>query len=226
MSNIPLQLTGKVFGKLTAISPTTERKSGQIVWLFKCVCGNFCKRVPGNVKRPGARVYSCGCATVEAIKLAHTTHGQTNSLTYRIWSDMKSRCFNPTSSIYKFYGGRGITVCERWASSDGFTNFIADMKEIPGPEYSIERINVDGNYEPANCKWLLRKQQARNTRSTMRAPDGTPVIDLAEKHGLSMSTVSQRIHRLGWSLEKALTTPKYHNGVIPMPERLHSRVHK
>jgi hypothetical protein len=142
---------------------------------------------------------------------------------WRCWYGMICRCTYPSASMWKFYGGRGIKVDPRWSGEDGFVNFLADMGPPPTESHTIERQNVNGDYRPGNCVWLPSKRQARNTRATWRAPCGTPVADLADAAGLPMSTVSQRVHKMGWSLDKALSTTKKHNGVRPMPDRPHSR---
>ncbi|UOF79264.1 homing endonuclease [Caudoviricetes sp.] len=92
-----------------------------------------------------------------------TTHGWTNTREYRVWHDMRQRCNNPKNSRYEKYGARGISVCDRWQD---FSNFISDMGSRPGPEYSIDRINNDGNYEPSNCRWATRSVQQRNKGKT------------------------------------------------------------
>lgn len=219
--NAAKDLTGKRFGRLTILGPTEERRQGQIVWHYRCDCGAEGVRVGGGLKR--SRVVSCGCATADATRAVHQTHGQTDSRLYRVWSNMCARCHTPSSSIWEYYGGRGVVVCERWRGKGGFVQFYADMGQPPTAQHTLERINNDGNYTPENCKWVQGKRQPRNTRRTVRAPDGTAVVDLAEAAGLPRSTVVQRIQKLGWSLEKALSTPKVHNGRVPMPERPNSR---
>lgn len=130
-------------------------------WLAVCSCGTQKVVFKRNVNSGKSR--SCGCIRPEVSALLNLSHGQTGSKTYKIWAGMKRRCYNPNELFYPHYGGRGIAVCDRW--KDSFETFMADMGNCPDG-YSIERINVDGNYEPSNCKWIPRREQARNTRKS------------------------------------------------------------
>lgn len=131
---------------------------------------------------------------------------------YIIWSTMKRRCLNPKGSGYKYYGARGISVCERWMS---FPNFLADMGLRP-KGLSLDRIDNDGNYEPSNCRWATASQQRQNRRSTERYLEYGEVRlslkDMSKKYGLSKRLLSLRLHR-GMSVEKALTMPVQHKHV-------------
>lgn len=91
---------------------------------------------------------------------------------YNTWRSMKQRCFNSNSTAYRYYGGRGITICDYWLGKNGFTNFINDMGKRPTKNHSIDRIDNDGNYEPNNCKWSTKKQQIKNRRISIRKPAG------------------------------------------------------
>jgi hypothetical protein len=123
---------------------------------------------------------------------------------YPIWLAMRQRCNNPNHPKYHRYGGRGIKICERW---DDFNLFLKDMGQRPSAEYSIERVNNDGNYEPTNCVWKLLSYQARNTSlTTFLTHNGVTksLSDWADTVGISAHTIYHRLYR-GASLERALT---------------------
>jgi len=124
----------------------------------------------------------------------------------QVWQNMRARCLNPNNPRYADYGGRGISVCERW---DSFRSFLADMGQRPGPEYSIERIDNDGPYSPENCRWATRGEQRRNTRQTRALTfNGKTqcLTDWAAEVGLSLDGLRHRIKQ-GWPLEEVLTRP-------------------
>lgn len=131
--------------------------------------------------------------------------GKKKTPTLQTWASMRARCTNPKKSDYQYYGGRGITVCDRWQS---FENFLADMGEKP-PGTSLDRIDNSGNYEPSNCRWATRAEQMRNTRQTrMLTLNGKTqcVVDWERELGFKPVTITMRLRR-GWSVEKALTMP-------------------
>lgn len=155
MPRIALSLVGKKFGKLTVIQrnlnpPKKDRNSW---WFVQCDCGSPIKTVPAKYLQSG-NIKSCGCGE-HPIK-----HGGCGTPEYEAWKGMKSRCYNENKKQFKDWGGRGIIVCDRWI--DSFENFLEDMGKMPGPRYSLERIDNNGNYEPSNCEWIHVTEQARN----------------------------------------------------------------
>lgn len=146
----------------------------------------------------------------------NTTHGQGRPATptYRVWLGMRQRCVNPHCAGYSNYGGRGIKVCARW---DSFEAFLSDMGERPA-ELFLDRIDNNGNYEPSNCRWATRTVQNRNSRHnrliTFRGVT-LPISEWAERQGLRVHLVQDRIARYGWSPEEALTLPLYGHHVGP-----------
>jgi len=155
-----LELTGQRFSRLTVIS-FSDVTNQATYWICKCDCGNI-TRVAGTHLKTG-HTTSCGCFYKETRK-GKLTHGQKNSTEYNSWNQMKGRCYNPNLKEYKHYGGRGITVCDRWINS--FENFFADMGKKPTPKHTLDRYpnNESGNYEPSNCRWATWEQQNRNKR--------------------------------------------------------------
>lgn len=136
------------------------------------------------------------------------THGLSNTAEWKSWQDVITRCTCPSATIYPYYGGRGIEVVEEWRPPHGFLKFLAHVGHMPMPGCTIERIDVNGHYEPGNVRWeTAMHRQARNKSTTWRAPDGTPVADLCDAVGLPYSTVIQRVRKLGWTLDAALSTP-------------------
>ena len=188
---------GTQFGRLTVLSD-----NGHGFAECRCECGTV-----KGIKKPGllrGRVVSCGCWSRQRT----TRHGMEGSPTYYCWASMLSRCRNPKNKMFHHYGGRGIKVCARWHD---FQNFYADMGEKP-EGLSIDRWpNNDGDYEPSNCRWATNSQQTRNRRVTLMVEyEGRvmPIVDLAEKFGLSRKLVQARIKR-GLSPEEAVSKIKF-----------------
>ena len=193
-------MTGQRFGLLTVLE-YAYTKNKHAYWQVKCDCGTI-KAVGGSELRRRT-IKSCGCNRgKEVIGLPQSVK---INRTYHIWHQMKQRCFNPKTPRYSSYGGRGVTICKRWLK---YENFLADMGEAPTNK-SIDRIRNNGNYKPDNCQWATSKQQQNNTRSNFNIEYQGITKTLTEwaKHlNINKATLSKRIHRSGWSIEKAFTT--------------------
>jgi hypothetical protein len=205
-------LTGKKFGRLTALYDVGKNVRGRI-WRCICECGTELDGVATYLKNGHKK--SCGCLHADSAKLAGLktrTHGYTTvdkkwtSSEYAIWQSMKSRCINPKNASYKHYGGRGIVICEQWLK---FENFIQDMGNRPSAKHSLDRINTNGNYEPTNCRWADQMQQAQ-TRTNVRAITafGETLTSAmwSRRTGIKAEAIRNRIDA-GWSAEDALSTP-------------------
>lgn len=212
----PLDLTGQRFGRLTAIQRKKSQK-GRSMWLCQCDCGNQ-KVVSSNHLTRGA-VKSCGCLNKEIAhergelsKIGERTrkHGDFGTKLYGVWAGIKRRCQNPNTKYYADYGGRGIRVCEDWQNYEPFKEWALSQGYHEG--MSIERIDVDGDYSPENCKWIPLSEQNRNKRLTVYIEyqgKRYTVKEVAAITGLKERTIRARYER-GWSSEQIFSTTSKH----------------
>lgn len=159
-----IDLTGRRFGRLVVVGQAGRDKHKKPLWDCLCDCGENRTILGNSLTREKTK--SCGCFQSDVVTKMSTKHGHAKrgqeSTEHIIWSLMIQRCTNPNSTNYKYWGGRGITVCERWLNS--FENFLEDMGNRPSKNHSLDRIDNDGNYGPNNCKWSTRNEQRLNQR--------------------------------------------------------------
>jgi hypothetical protein len=205
---------GDKFGRWTVVSEASgktfpsrpERLMAQ--WLCRCECGTERAVLAHSLK--AGKSTSCGCFTREASSKANTKHGATiggNSPEYETWGTMRDRCLNPRNKRFAKYGGRGITICDRWLES--FANFLEDMGQRPSPKHSLDRENNDKGYDKDNCRWATSDMQMVNRSVTrfVETPEGRiPLATLAKKHGIRANVLRFRILK-GWPLDEALRLP-------------------
>lgn len=198
-------LTGMRFNRLIVLK-RDETKKNRVYWICKCDCGSI-KSIMSKHLISG-KVKSCGCLHIESIKKSNKKHGMCKTRIYRIWTNIKYGCYNPNFNGYKYYGGRGIEMCSewkhdfnafyRWSIRHGYTNTL-----------SIDRINVNGDYNPSNCRWVTVKEQQNNKRNnhTLTYNNKTHTLsEWAEITGLTPNCIFHRVER-GWTPEQILTTP-------------------
>ena len=197
-------LTGQRFSYLTVIKKAGKNKSDKILWLCKCDCGKL-KIIQGASLKNG-RIKSCGCLRKKG---ARRTHGFKYTRLYCIWQGIKKRCLNKNTSNYYIYGGRGIKICDEWKNDFkafhdwAFANGYDESAKRG--DCTIERIDVNGNYEPSNCRWATMKEQCRNTRSNKLITYNNEtrcLMDWSYIFNINYKTLLYRFKR-GWTIEKA-----------------------
>lgn len=189
-------LLGKQFGRLLVLYRTVDNPDGKTQWVCLCECGNG---YPATVRTlmHGSEVPSCGCYKSEVAAQKATKHGLVGTPLHRIWTHMRDRCNNPGDKRYFDYGGRGITVCERWNDREtGLEAFVADMGSTYKSGLQLDRIDNDGPYSPDNCHWVTSKENNRNRRSTLMVDSiygEIPLGEFVEKSGIPYHEVYGRL---------------------------------
>lgn len=200
-------MIGKKFGKLTVLSECKKRaNNGKIRYKCECNCGNITNVIGENLRRGITK--SCGCLLKEIVSKRSTTHGKRDTRIYSIWCHMKARCYNINEPRYKDYGWRGIKICDEWLT-DFMVFFDWAMSHGYNDTLTIDRIDVNGNYEPNNCRWITLKQQQENKRNSLKFTYKGETHCLREWCNIlniNYKTVHKRIHVHKWDIEKALFT--------------------
>ena len=190
-----IDLTGQKFNRLEVLE-FVEVKKKFSYWLCRCDCGNEVI-VRGNDLKSG-KTQSCGCFCREFSKKRFTKHGMRYTKIYSTWLNMKNRCENPNDKRHPQYGGRGIKVCERWHNFENFYDDVSKLPHFGEKGYSLDRIDVDGDYCPENCRWANAKEQARNTHKNIFVEyNGIKMAlsEASEKSGIFYQTLHQRYKR-------------------------------
>ena len=182
----PKDITGNVYGKLTAVSNTMRKtNNGDYIWRCICECGNECLASIGALNFGNKN--SCGCLSKDAYKKRSNYHGYTETSEYKSWLKIKERCLDHNCPTFKNYGAKGITICDEWANS--FKRFITDMGEMPVKGYTVDRIDSKKGYSPDNCRWASRYVQSRN-RSSNIGTSSYKGVQYEESSGKWLATIT------------------------------------
>lgn len=209
-------LTGMRFGRLTVIKESENsirKKNVHRTWLCLCDCGK--EKTIRSSALTGGKTVSCGCYGVEQRAKGCTKHNHSNDRLYKLRRGMMQRCNNPKAPGYESYGGRGITICDEWLGENGFINFYNwAISNGYSDELTIDRIDVNGNYEPSNCRWVTIREQNYNKRSTHYITAFGKTQSMAEwvkEYRLNKSTFYARI-KAGWNPEDAILLKPHQTG--------------
>lgn len=198
-----INLENQRFGRLVVNDIAGRDNRGEVLWRCKCDCGNTIIALSSNLRRNN-HTMSCGCYKKEILKTVNKTHGMSKSSIYSIWCAMKRRCYQEKSKDYTDYGARGITVCDEWKNN--FENFYEwAIRNGYEKGLSIDRINVNGNYEPSNCRWATLKEQANNKRNNHLIEyngEAHTMKEWSEILGINYYTLHSRL-RNNWTIERA-----------------------
>lgn len=196
------ELAGRVVGRLNVLKRAPDKRN-KVYWLCQCSCGNLAEVLGTYLNQGYTR--SCGCLAGELVGINRRTHGMSGSREYSAWLNMRSRCLNPQTPSYKYYGGRGVKIASEFSTFEGF--YAAVGQRPPG--MSLDRINVNGDYAPGNVRWATAITQAGNTRkSLLLTYQGKTqcVAAWARENGMKVPCIKNRLAR-GWDIERALSTP-------------------
>ena len=218
-----IDLTGKVFGRLkvigfhhTEIKYYGEKKNKcyKHYWLCECTCNNRVIKEGGSLRKGNCG--SCGCLMREVASKNKKKHGEADTRLYKVWQGMRRRCYDKKCANFKNYGKRGIRVCEEWSNYIPFRDFMLSLgydESLPHGVQTLERIDVNGNYEPSNCRLATKQEQNLNKRNnhfvTYKGVTKT-ITELANKYKLDAEVLMNRINNYGYTIEEAIEKPIRH----------------
>ena len=202
MANNKYHLVGQRFGKLKVIAEIGRSNHGDKIWLCQCDCGKQTQAYTSTLIR--GNKMSCGCEVGANFR----KHNHSKERLYFIWKGIRKRCNNPNEKAYKNYGGRGIKLCDEWNNYENFREWA--LSHGYRDDLTIDRIDVNGNYKPSNCRWATMKEQARNKQNTIYISYKgltKTLVEWAEDIGINETTLRHRILDYKWSVEKSFTSP-------------------
>lgn len=198
-----IDISGQCFGLWTVLDQQGNAPRGAALWRCKCECGVE-RVVVGSDLRNGKST-GCGCTGAIRIGTLRRTHGGSNTRIHQIWKNMRARCNNHKHPAFSTWGGRGITICDEWNDFTVFKEWA--LRNGYADNLSIERIDVNGGYEPSNCKWATPLEQSINRRFVLVNKDGVAWSQIAKANGIRVTLMHSRLHE-GWPIEAAATLPK------------------
>ncbi len=204
-------LVGKQFGRLSVVARGENTKNGKSKWVCVCQCGKSKKKQVTSYDLESGKVRSCGCLYKESNKGRNATHSKTGTRLYQIWLSMRQRCECSSASGFANYGGRGVTVCEAWSNFQDFHKWA--MSHGYADSLTIDRIDVNGNYCPENCRWVTMKEQQNNRRNNRVVEYGGKkytLSELAQCLKIRPATLAWRIDH-GWKEEEFSLLPNMNN---------------
>lgn len=203
-------LIGKKFGRWTVIDyapPDIYSGKRHLRWLCRCDCGTVRSVKAQSLKRGASK--SCGCyhsELMETVGKVNKTHGMSETRLYRIYKHMRTRCYNPNDIRYSNYGGKGVTICDEWSKFEPFAEWA--LSHGYDDALSIDRIDVNGDYSPENCRWVSNREQANNRTSNKNYTfngETHNIAEWADIYSMNYKKLYKRLH-VGWDIERALTT--------------------
>lgn len=203
MANRMTDISGQKFNRLTAIKPDGRYKSGNVRWLCICDCGNYTHTSTSALKNGESK--SCGCYTSERISNRNMKHGDFGTRVYEIWRQMHRRCYGKNAKAYKDYGGRWITICDEWKEYEPFKKWA--IAHGYRDDLTIDRIDVNGNYEPSNCRWVTVKQQSNNRRNCHIIEyngETHTISEWADIYEVDQRKLYYRLSKCGWDVKLAV----------------------
>lgn len=205
-------IVGKKYGRLTVLEYAGKDKNNNIRWLCECDCSNKTKKVILGQNLKHGLTKSCGCLNDETRREKATKHGMSRKKLYKVYMSMKDRCYNESHKFYKDYGGRGIKICEEWMGDNGLENFYNWSTENGYKEgLTIDRKNVNGNYEPSNCRWATMEEQGSNKRNNIWIEMNGMTKTLSQwsrESGIPINTLWNRLKK-GFDSDEFLNPPHY-----------------
>lgn len=197
-------LTGQKFERLTAIRPIGKNQQGNTIWECQCECGNLVRVINSNLTRGNSK--SCGCIGSEKVIARNTKYPEKSKQIYNSWKSMKNRCLTKSSTMYHYYGGRGIIICDDWFDFNNFQLWANNNGFFCGA--TLDRIDFNGHYEPSNCRWITQLEQANNKSNNRYVTYNgitSSLASLCRRYNAHYKRVWKRL-KLGWELERALLT--------------------